>query len=498
MNFLFSKKIIKASSKIFALSICCVFQLNSNIILAQNSWVKKIPGIGTFSSPRVTDLNGDGIGDIILGSGRQEFEACDSAIIALDGLNGELLWNVSAQDQIFGSASLKDLNNDGIKDVIINGRSAELQAISGGDGTIIWRFDKKTKYRNKASKWFNFYNPQFIPDQNGDGHEDILITNGGDVMIEAFDPNRPAGNLMIIDSHSGEIISLAPMPDGKETYMSVSACKKYDSDDYAIILGTGGETIGGSLFLTYLSDVLKGDISSAIPLATSKTNGFTAPPVWVDITEDSIPDIVANAGDGRLLAFNGKGHEPIWAVTMKDTEAYSSISVGHFTEDNIPDFFVSYAQGSWPNLEWAKQFMVNGKNGKIEFTDSLGYLQLTTPVAADLNSDYRDEAILNMNYQQIDSIYRKSFFNILVAFDFKTNKLIPLTESIPGHNISTTPWIGDIDGDNLLDVIYCHSTNEFHTYTFDGFQVNLLKTGIPIKKPIKWGAYMGSNYDGVY
>lgn len=498
MAFLFPKNIIRASSKTFALLICCVFQLSSNITLAQDSWVKKIPGIGTFSSPRITDLNGDGIGDIILGSGRQEFEACDSAIIALDGLNGELLWNVSAQDQIFGSASLKDINNDGVKDVIINGRSAELQAISGDDGTIIWKFDKKTKYHNKARKWFNFYNPQFIPDQNEDGHEDILITNGGDVMVEAFDPNRPAGNLMIIDSQSGEIISLAPMPDGKETYMSVSACKNFDSDDYAIILGTGGETIGGSLFLTYLSDVLKGDISNAIPLATSKTNGFTAPPVWVDVTEDSIPDIVANAGDGRLLAFNGKDYEPIWAITMKDTEAYSSISVGHFTEDSIPDFFVSYAQGSWPNLEWAKQFMVNGKNGKIEFTDSLGYLQLTTPVAADLNSDYRDEAILNMNFQQIDSIYRKSFFNILVAFDFKTNKLIPITESIPGHNISTTPWVGDIDGDNLLDIIYCHSTNEYHTYTFDGFQVNLLKTDIPIRKPIKWGAYMGSNYDGVY
>ena len=455
-------------------------------------------GVGSFSSPRVTDLNGDGIGDIILGSGRQEFQACDSAIIALNGLNGEMLWNVSAQDQIFGSASLKDINNDGIKDVIINGRSAELQAIDGRNGTVIWKFDKKTRYQNKARKWFNFYNPQFIPDQNDDGHEDILITNGGDVMVEAFDPNRPAGNLMIIDAQSGKIISLAPMPDGKETYMSVSACKNFDSDEYAIILGTGGETIGGSLFLTYVSDVLKGDISNAIPLATSQTNGFTAPPVWVDVTEDSIPDIVANAGDGRLLAFNGKGHEPIWAVTMKDTEAYSSISVGHFTEDNIPDFFVSYAQGSWPNLEWAKQFMVNGKNGKIEFTDSLGYLQLTTPVAADLNSDYRDEAILNMNFQQIDSIYRKSFYNILVAFDFKTNKLIPLTESLPGHNITTTPWIGDIDGDNLLDIIYCHSTSEFQTYTFDGFQVNLLKTDIPIRKPIKWGAYMGSNYDGVY
>jgi len=30
-------------------------------------------GIGIFSSPRVTDLNGDGIGDIVFGAGRTNF-----------------------------------------------------------------------------------------------------------------------------------------------------------------------------------------------------------------------------------------------------------------------------------------------------------------------------------------------------------------------------------------------------------------------------------------
>ncbi|MBK9930129.1 MAG: hypothetical protein IPP04_09690 [Saprospiraceae bacterium] len=33
----------------------------------------------------MADLNGDGTDDIIMGAGRLEFEACDSAVIALDG-----------------------------------------------------------------------------------------------------------------------------------------------------------------------------------------------------------------------------------------------------------------------------------------------------------------------------------------------------------------------------------------------------------------------------
>ena len=97
----------------------------------QDSWSVQLPTIGTFSSPRVSDLNKDGISDIILGGGRLEFQSCDTAMFALDGKTGALLWNVSASDQIFGSAMFLDFNQDGIMDPILNGRSSELKAING-------------------------------------------------------------------------------------------------------------------------------------------------------------------------------------------------------------------------------------------------------------------------------------------------------------------------------------------------------------------------------
>src|SRR5688572_30218223 len=110
---------------------------------AQQSWSVTYKGMGTFSSPRVTDLTGDGVGDVIFGAGREEFQACDSAVIAVDGKSGKMLWHVRAKDQIFGSPMLKDLTGDGVEDVIINGRSAEFMAINGKTGNLIWRFDKK-------------------------------------------------------------------------------------------------------------------------------------------------------------------------------------------------------------------------------------------------------------------------------------------------------------------------------------------------------------------
>ncbi len=466
-----------------------------NLGYTQQSWLKEFPGIGTFSSPRIADLNADGIGDIILGAGRAEFQVSDSAVVAINGKNGDLLWHVSAKDQIFGSAAFLDINGDSIVDVFIGGRSAEFMAIDGKSGKVLWRFQKP---KGQKKEWFNFYNPQFIPDQNNDGQQDILISNGGNVLAEPYNPDRPAGYLVILDSKTGKVISRAAMPDGKETYMSVAVLPDSSQTAKTVIFGTGGETVGGNLFVTSIAEIKSGDLSGSIKLATSETNGFIGPAVWVDITRDGIHDIVANAVDGRMLAFDGKTYEPLWQVPMPGTEAYGSIAVGYFTDDDIPDFFTSFAQGKWPDLEWSKQFMVDGKNGRVMLQDSLGFYQMTSPVAIDLDNDGLDEALIPMNYQVFDSLGLKYFYNDLAVVEFSKKKVTKLNLNYKGNNISSTPWVGDLDNNGFLDIIYVHGTNAKQTYTFDGLQINRIDTDIPIKQPPKWGSYMGSSYNGVF
>jgi outer membrane protein assembly factor BamB len=463
---------------------------------AQSTWSVRFKGIGTFSSPRVTDLNGDGVGDVVFGAGREEFQKCDSAVIALDGRTGEMLWHVRAIDQVFGSPSFLDINADNVMDVIIPGRSSELFAIDGRTGKVLWKFSKK----RRKEKWFNFYQPQFIRDQDGDGLQDILISNGGNVWAEPYkEEKRYAGYLAVLSSRDGSVIASAPMPDKKETYMSVSALPINNGDDYYVVFGTGGETIGGNLFLTTLSSILKGDISGAFHLDSSPDKGFIGPAVWVDVTHDSFPDIVANAVEGRLVAFDGKTHQKIWSVTIPNSEAYSSIAPGNFTNDNTPDFFVSYAIGQWPNLEWSKQIMVDGSSGKILYIDSLGFYQTSTPVIIDLDGNGRDEALLSVNIHIYDNRNQPVLHNIIVSLDFnKKDVVTEFTQAFRGSNISSTPWIGDMDGDGLLDIVFCHGTNTKKTYTFDGMQVNRVATGVPIRKKIVWGSYMGSGYDGLW
>jgi len=469
-------------------TLCFIF-VCSNIASAQ--WTSELPTVGTFSSIRVSDLNLDGISDIVIGSGRAEFQACDSAVVAINGLDGSLLWTVSSSDQMFGSAIFQDIDGDLIEDVFIGGRSAELIAISGRSGNEIWRF--RSANPNDTEGWYNFYNPQWIPDQNQDGILDMIVSNGGDVHVAPHDPDRPAGLLVVLDGKTGRIISKAFMPDQKETYMSVNVSPLPDSSDYEIVFGTGGETIGGSLYIDLLTHVLSGDLSAAIALDSSLSKGYIGPAVRVDLTGDGILDIVASAVDGRAMCIDGDSYQKLWEVSVPNAESYNSASIGYYNADDIPDVFVSMGSGTWPKLTWGVQKMIDGQTGHVLFEDSLGFYQNASPLSADLNGDGIEEIIMSINFQEVDSLHRKSFYTALAVKEFASGDLVFVSDIFEGSNLSSTPWIGDLDHDGYLDILYCHGTNLNHTYTFDGIKLHLLRTTITLPKSY-WGAYQGNNY----
>ncbi|RRA99156.1 outer membrane protein assembly factor BamB family protein [Larkinella rosea] len=463
----------------------------------QDEWATVFRELGTLSSPRLADLNNDGILDIVMGAGSVEFRTSDSAIIAVNGANGQLLWNVRARDQIFGSPLFLDITGDGIFDVFIGGRAAEFKAIDGKSGSVIWDYFTNSDNRTPSdSGTYNFFSPQFIPDQDADGLADLVVAAGGYVKAAPHDPRRPAGRLLVLSSATGKRLASAVMPDGKETYTSVVVADFKRDSHLSIIFGTGGETLSGSLYKASLSDLLKNDLSKATLLEPGYEKGFVAPPVLADITQDGILDIIANSVNGRMVAIDGATEQVLWRVNVPKTEAYCSLAVGFFTDDDVPDFFTNYGIGTWPQLNRSVQLMVDGKTGQIAFQDSLGSFQESTPLAFDHNQDGFDDALFSLNYNRLSTIS-----NQLLVIDFHNDTTYQIGKRQFGANVASTPWLGDLDADGLLDLVYCHETNPVDLLSISqkkGLKINKLKLAVPTSKNRVWGAYMGSDHDGIF
>jgi hypothetical protein len=468
-------------------------------------WNKDFPVIGSLSSPRATDLNGDGTLDIVMGTGKNEYQKTDMGILALDGKTGNILWKQESIDQVFGSATFCDITGDKVEDILIGGRSPQFKAIDGKTGALIWDY-KHEKYANDPIlryAHFNFNNSVLLPDQNNDGINDILTMNGGNPLAKPYSTvDRYPGVLMLFDSKTGNIIAADTMPDGKESYMTPLCFTQPGSNEIFILLGTGGETIDGKLYITTLSQLRAKNIASAQVIATEKGHGFIAPPTLADINKDGYIDIIAITHGSKAIAIDGKDHHILWTRTFPGTECSNSFAPGYFTDDDIPDFFTFISKGAWPNSSGSVEVMINGKNGSIAYMDSIGCTGFSSPVVYDLNDDGRDEAIISINNFDCSLGYAsqapKLMENKLIAIDFAKKSVDTLDRAQGFKNIFSTPWIGDLDKDGYLDIIYCQYFHYSDLVSFLGMRIKRIDTPVKLKKPVIWGNYLGSRDDGIF
>lgn len=472
---------------------------------SQVIWMKNLPVIGSQSSPRTEDLNKDGVLDIVMGAGKNEFEESDMGIIAFDGKTGNTLWTQHSVDQVFGSATFCDVNGDHVKDIFIGGRSPQLKALDGKTGTLIWEY-KAEKYKDHPILQyarFNFNNSVIVPDQNNDGIDDLLTINGGNALADPYQTkNRYPGVLMLLDSKTGNVIAADTMPDGKESYLTPLCFLQPGSNAKHILFGTGGETLDGNLYVSTLDDLKAGKLSSAKVIATEKGHGFIAPATLADINKDGMLDIMSISHGSKAVAIDGKDYHTIWTRSFPGTECSNSFAVGYFTDDDVPDFFTFTSKGQWPNSTGSVQVMLNGVNGNVEYTDSIGCTGYSSPVVYDLNHDGRDEVLLSVNEFDCSVGYAskppKEMLNKLISINFEDKKIFTIDQAKNFKNVFSTPWIGDMDHDGYLDIIYCEYYHYGELLSFLGMVIKRIDTPIKMKKDVAWGAFLGSAGNGIF
>jgi outer membrane protein assembly factor BamB len=467
-------------------------------------WDQNFPRIGSQSSPRATDLNGDGVLDIVMGAGQNEYQHSKQGILALDGKTGGLLWQQEAEDQVYGTPVLYDITGDGVDDVFIGGRSPYFKALNGKNGNLIWQFqyayDNDPVLRHAK---FNFNTCVLVPDQNNDGYRDLLTVNGGNSKAAPYSlEGRFPGVMILFDSKTGNILAADTMPDGGESYMSPLCFSAKEGDEPVIIFGTGGETISGHLYRAKLSDLMTRQLSKATIVASESGHGFIAAPTVADITGDGYLDVVAISHGSTVFAIDGHDNKTLWKRTIPGTESSNSFAAGYFNGDDVPDFFTFLSKGQWPNSTGSLQILLDGKTGKVEYMDSLGCTGFSSPVVYDIDNDGRDEAIISINEFDCKLGFTgespRQMENRLVAINFRSRKIQTIDQQVGFKNIFTTPWIGDLDDDGYLDIVHCQYFHHSYLLSFVGMRVKRIALPIKMREPVRWGAYMGSRGDGVF
>lgn len=261
-----------------------------------------------------------------------------------------------------------------------------------------------------------------------------------------------------------------------------------------------GETVDGKLYLTTLSQLRAKKLSSAEIIATEKGHGFIAPATLADINKDGYIDIIAITHGSKAIAIDGKDHHTLWTRIFPGTECSNSFAPGYFTDDNIPDFFTFISKGAWPNSAGSVEVMLDGKNGNIAYMDSMGCTGFSSPVVYDLNADGRDEAIISINNFDCSLGYASKsprvMENKLVAIDFAKKAVDTLDKAEGFKNIFSTPWIGDLDNDGYLDIIYCQYFHYADLVSFLGMRIKRIDTPVKIKKPVLWGSFWDQEETG--
>lgn len=431
-------------------------------------WTVDLDGAGS-SSPRLFDANGDGVLDVVVGSGR---ESQSGAVSVLDGRTGALLWQELFEDEVYATACLVALDADEVPDIVIGRRHrmGGLNAMSGRDGTRLWGLLPANPDHEFAALHFNTAIPG--PDIDGDGTRDIVALQGG-----GDDIGRPTGRLLLVSGASGVLLREWLMPDGAESYC-VPALEQV-GDGWRIVIGTGGETLPGHLYsLDFPS------LEQRWSLESPGRKGFVGAPVLHDFEGTGRRDVVVAGFNGTLLRVHGETGEVLWKRPHRGFETYSTPALGRFDDDEVLDVVAAFSEGRWPDygtralLQW-----YDGRDGSLLSEIEWGVMCMSSPAIVDLAGDGRDDVVLltNLSY----GLNRRELTSRLEVFDGADARDSRFAADLPGF-AAATPWIGDMDGDERLDLVVVHWDH-----------VTRMALGPTPGARVRWNQYRGEAQDGV-
>ncbi len=455
----------------------------------------------TISSPSLADLDGDGVPDIVFGTGVDRTQPSgghyviakqpeiSGYVVAVSGSTDKILWQVPDPRDAFTTPRFADLNGDGVPDVIMGGREGSFAAFSGKDGSVLWHTNPASVAKTPALLYFT--TPALIPDANGDGVPDLVVVYGGDALKLPGTP-RPPSYLAAISGKDGSVLASQVSPDSAEMYSSVVVYDRPDGRKW-MVFGTGGETASGAAYRAPVSSLLDGTFRDSVQeLCEHGTKGVIAPATLVDVNGDGELDIVLSTFDGRLIVVDGKSGNVLWKEQDPGEETYHSAAVVRKAGGGL-GLFVSRGVGTFPKYTGSVHRLFDATTGKVlyKYQDQLS--PAGAPLAVDLDGDGVDEPIF------FSTPFPKAQGGRIYVLDVAGHKLLD-------HDLGTTFWSTPVIADprhtgtlEMIGLSWSQAAGQ-GAASWRDLHWHLLRMNLNAKTPEfrGWAGYMGTQWNGIW
>jgi len=402
------------------------------------------PEYDITSSPAMADLNNDGINDLV-------FLDPSGRLCAFDGKTGAPIWkSVEIFNSGKSSPAIYDVNNDGIPDIIAVSDSSTLYVIDGKSGGEIL---KETLGGNLSE-----LSPA-VADLNGDGKADIVVASEDGMVHFIYNAGFPALKEKFTEFVDGPIYA-SPVIVSTDRIAPVVVVCSYNGCVYFL---DGKSRTKKTINLTE---------------KTGKSHMMAAPPAVGDINNDGIPEIVVASNVPQYLtAISLSDFKVLWTYFV---EPVPPEGLKHTSSPIIADLTGSGKQDVVFFSANNKMYVLKGDTGypsgelllKYDLPDCKRIIG--APAKCDFNKNHVEEIVIGGE--------KGSLYVLSPSIDAGDVKVLAQIQ-FNGAPITSSPIIGDLDGDGMLDIVYADAAN-----TFKKARTNVKD----FKNRIVWQSYLGN------
>ena len=318
-------------------------------------------GIGVSGVP---DTNGDGVGDILVGSvndGALVPDAEDAGRAYLfDGATGDLITtfrSLNTEDANFGFSveGLEDITGDTMGDIAVFGDQSRVYVFNGASGAFLYTIESP----NPGNPGFFGRDVKGMGDVTGDGVPDILVG----ATFESVESIVFAGRAYVFDGATGalvhSIVSPSPSVSGFLGYEVDGVPDLNDDGIDDIVVSAGGESSGLTGTASGKFHIYSGATGIFIRTLTSPNQGEGVPfgPAVSgieDIDGDGAGDIIVGAwsekggglvGAGRVYIFSGATGDVLRTFVSPNAVTNGSFgwdvaAMGDINNDGLSDLLI--------------------------------------------------------------------------------------------------------------------------------------------------------------